>query len=77
VDDAQGQGLWFSGIRQYLVDADIDWSYWAINGTEARGTGRTLGADETYGVLDPTWTSAASAKLLGSLQAIAPATQGP
>ena len=77
VDDTSGQGFWFAGIRQYLTEADIDWSYWAINGTQARGTGRTLGGEESYGVLDATWTKAASPKLLSALAAIAPSTQGP
>jgi endoglucanase len=77
VADTQGAGLWFDALRQYLVNADIDWSYWAIDGTQARGTGRTLGAEETYGVLDVTWTASASAKLSGTLQSLVAATQGP
>jgi endoglucanase len=77
VSGSTGQGLWFSGIREYLTEADIDWSYWAFNGTEASGTGRTLGAEETYGVLDRTWTQPASATLAGALSAIQAPTQGP
>jgi endoglucanase len=77
VTDTTGQGLWFSALRQYLANADIDWAYWAVNGTEARGTGRTLGAEETYGVLDLKWDASASKTLTASLQALQPATQGP
>jgi endoglucanase len=77
VDDTSGQGFWFNAFTQYLAGADIDWSYWALNGTEARGTGRTLGAEETYGVLNLTWSAPASATLESALVAIAPATQGP
>ena len=77
VTDATGQGFWFSGIRTYLGEADIDWAYWSINGTQARGTGRTFGAEETYGILDVAWQSPASEPLLSSLQALQPATQGP
>jgi endoglucanase len=71
------QGSWFAALEAYLTNADIDWSFWAINGTESSGTGRTLGAPESYGVLDPEWDAGASAALTSALQAIQPATQGP
>jgi endoglucanase len=77
VSGASDQGGWFAGFAAYLNDADIDWAYWAINGTEASGTGRTLGAPETYGVLDVTWTTSASPALTSALQSLQPATQGP
>jgi endoglucanase len=77
VADTSGQGLWFGALTQYLANADIDWSYWAVNGTEARGAGRTLGAEETYGVLNLAWSAPASAPLATALAAIAPSTQGP
>jgi endoglucanase len=77
VSDTVGQGLWFSALGQYLTGADIDWSYWALNGTEARGTGRTYGAEETYGVLDTAWIAPALPNLTAALQALQPATQGP
>ncbi|AKT42363.1 uncharacterized protein CMC5_065890 [Chondromyces crocatus] len=77
VTDTTGQGFWFSSIRQYLIEADIDWAYWALNGTQARGTGRTFGAEETYGVLDTSWSAPASAALHGALEAIIPVTQEP
>ncbi|MGO8993498.1 MAG: glycoside hydrolase family 5 protein [Polyangiaceae bacterium] len=77
VSGTSDQGGWFSGFEAYLANADIDWSYWAFNGTEASGTGRTLGAPETYGVLDPTWDASASAALTSALQSLQPATQGP
>jgi endoglucanase len=77
VSDSTGQGLWFSAVGQYLAGADIDWSYWALNGTEARGTGRTYGAEETYGVLDVAWSAPALSNLTAALQALQPATQGP
>lgn len=77
VDATSGQGFWFHGIRQYLADADIDWCYWALNGTEATGYSRTLGAEETYGVLNKTWDAPALTELLTALQAIQAKTQGP
>jgi endoglucanase len=59
-----------------LANADVDWSYWALNGTEATGYS-TLGAEEGYGVLDTTWSGSALPDLTKALQASQPATQGP
>jgi endoglucanase len=77
VSAATGSGFWFVGFRQYLTEADIDWAYWALNGTQAKGTGRTFGAEDTYGVLDTSWSGPAMAELLDALKALEPATQGP
>jgi endoglucanase len=78
-------GLWFSYIRQFLAANDIDWSWWAVNGTETTGSGRTFGSEETYGVLNPYWNAPAvpnqlplsSLNVLGALQTIASPSQGP
>jgi endoglucanase len=77
VDATSGDGLWFKSFRQYLADADVDWAYWALNGTQATGRSRTLGAEETYGVLNPSWTAPALPSLTNALAAMQPATQGP
>ncbi len=74
---AEVGGVWFQSIRRYLDEADIDWAYWAINGTQATGTTRSLGAEETYGVLDVTWSKPASAELSAALKGIAPIKQRP
>lgn len=78
-------GLWFASIRQYLSDKDIDWSWWAINGTETTGSGRTFGSEETYGILNPYWNEPAipnqlpvpAVNTLGALQTIAQPNEGP
>ena len=70
-------------ILRYLKEADVDWSDWALNGTQARGTGlkelklfflnllgRRFGAEEEFGVLNTSWTGIASQKLLKDLQSI-------
>jgi endoglucanase len=78
--DTTKAGFWFVGLRRYLADADIDWSYWPYNGTGANGgagSGRTVDTVETYGVVDTKWTGPSLASLLWGLQAIEPATQGP
>lgn len=70
-------GFWFSNFQQYLQQRDADWSYWALNGTEARGDTRTLGAEETYGILNMSWTGSASPDLLNALQAVSAPTATP
>jgi endoglucanase len=71
--DSADLGLWFSAITRYMRYHNLNWSYWAINGTESDGLpgqGRTYGATETYGVLNPAWTGAALPALLAALQGI-------
>jgi endoglucanase len=68
-------GLWFSFLTRFLRYHGVSWSYWALNGTESDGLpgqGRSYGATETYGVLSPGWSAAASPALLASLQSIQP-----
>jgi endoglucanase len=70
------RGVWplVPSIRKYLDDADIDWGYWSVNGTESTGTTRTLGTEDTFGFLDVTWTKPASRDLTA---AITPVKQHP
>ncbi|HEV2323309.1 MAG TPA: cellulase family glycosylhydrolase [Terracidiphilus sp.] len=78
-------GFWLGNFLQYLAQNDVDWSFWAVNGTEASGSGRVYGSEETYGILDPYWNAPALAdqipsptvNLLGMLQADIGPTQGP
>ena len=75
---AKGVGsTWFKGFLRYLDDADIDWSYWALNGTQSTGATRTLGAEESYGILDTTWTKPASADLNAALTTEVSVCQSP
>jgi endoglucanase len=77
VDGSADQARWFNNLRRYLAEADFDWSYWALNGTQTTGTTRTLGAEEAYSVLDTSWAAPTGGGLVGALQSIEPATQGP
>jgi endoglucanase len=78
-------GFWFAALRQYLAANDIDWDWWALNGTETTGSGRTFGSEETYGLLNPYWNSPATTNdlpasplnVLGALDTIAQPSQGP
>jgi endoglucanase len=77
VSDSSGGGLWFQSFLRVLDDADVDWGYWPLNGTEASGTGRTLGAADSYGVLDAQWAGASRAALIQALRSRQPITQRP
>ena len=84
-DTAAGSsGLWFQSIRQYLSANDISWSWWAVNGTETTGSGRTFGSEETFGLLNPYWNAPAlpnelspALNVAGALETIAQPNQGP
>jgi endoglucanase len=69
-------GYWFGFATAYLGTYDLDWSYWAINGTQSTGAGRTWGARESYGVLNPSWNGVALPALSQALSGIA-AASGP
>ena len=64
------EGAWFSAFLQYLAAGDIDWAYFAVNGTMARGEGREFGATDWFGILDSTWSQPALPEMLEALQAI-------
>jgi endoglucanase len=69
-------GKWFAIFIRYLRYHNMNWSYWAANGTKsdgAAGQGISYGETETYGVLNARWDAAANASLLASLQAVQPA----
>jgi len=68
---------WWTWIRQYLADDDLDWAVWTLNGTEGDGFSRTYRATETYGVLMPDWSTPAPQPFIAALQALQPATQKP
>ncbi len=63
-------GYWFGLITSYLEAHNVDWSYWAINGTQATGSGRTWGAAEGYGVLNTSWNASALPALTSALQTL-------
>ena len=74
---ATAEGVWFEGFRRYLVEADIDWIYWPLNGTQARAPGRDGGAADAYGVLGATWSTPSLPQLADVLHQLQPATQWP
>jgi hypothetical protein len=85
-DDGCAGDPWWSAFLGYLQAGDVDWTYWSINGTSARGsaepvtcgaTPRSPGCAEGYGVSDPTWSKDASPTLSAALRSAARASQGP
>jgi endoglucanase len=75
-DSTADLGKWFAIFTRYLRYHNLNWSYWAVNGTKsdgAPGQNLTYGETETYGVLNAKWDAPARASLLASLQAIQPA----
>jgi endoglucanase len=69
-------GKWFAIFTRYLRYHNLNWSYWAVNGTKsdgAAGQGISYGETETYGILNTKWDAPSRASLLASLQAIQPA----
>jgi endoglucanase len=66
-------GLWFSVFTRYLLYHNLNWSYWALNGTKsdgAAGQGISYGEPESYGVLDTQWNVPSLGSLLGALHQI-------
>jgi len=61
-------GYWFHMMSKYVVENGIDWTYWAVNGTQSTGNTRTYGAAETYGILNTTWNGPANALLMARLK---------
>ena len=73
IHHAQTTNPWWTCLLEYVADKDLDWSYWALNGTQGPGYNRTDGGEEGYGILDVTWSAPANLEHLEQLQAIVPA----
>lgn len=62
-------GHWWGYVSQFIAANNIDWSYWAFNGTTMSGNGFTGPTQvETYGILNSSWTAISSSQLSASLQ---------
>lgn len=66
-DNASDLGYWFSFFTTFVRQYNLDWSYWAINGTQSTGSGRTYGAPEGYGILNASWSGTALPSLAAKL----------
>jgi aryl-phospho-beta-D-glucosidase BglC (GH1 family) len=74
-NNANPQGAWFSHLVSYLADLQTrygsgHWCYWCLNGTQSAAEGRDPSRPDWYGVLNPTWSGAASQPLMAKLRSI-------
>ncbi len=70
VNDVNPQGNWFSYLVRYIKDHNINWCYWALNGTQSEAPGRDPSQPDWYGVLDPAWEGYASEPMMSKLRMI-------
>ncbi len=88
VDPTSGAGNaeagWWANIFAWLIGADIDWCWWALNPTH--GTATTPGINqlhynwgdrEPYGLLAADWSGAADPGVMNALQLILQPRTGP
>eukprot|EP01121_Diplochlamys_sp_Union-15-3_P022633 TRINITY_DN9707_c0_g1_i2.p1 TRINITY_DN9707_c0_g1~~TRINITY_DN9707_c0_g1_i2.p1 ORF type:complete len:379 (-),score=48.71 TRINITY_DN9707_c0_g1_i2:38-1174(-) len=70
VQGNSAQGIWFQYLIQYIKSNDLSWSYWALDGTESSGTGRTYNAEESYGILNMQWSGVKLNEMMEALKTI-------
>jgi endoglucanase len=77
-------GVWWNNLEAWLTEHDVDWCWWALNGTQPRGTvpvaGRhrsDWGDPEGFGLLAPDWRGLANPQVLDLLKAMIPPRSGP
>jgi endoglucanase len=77
-------GVWWSNIRAWLTDADIDWCWWALNPTHGKGTTPATGQlqykwgdREPYGLLTSDWRAAGNPAVMKMLRELARPRTGP
>jgi hypothetical protein len=54
--------------NRYLKERDLDWAYWPLDGQ--KGPSREWKEEETYGILNTTWSGFAYQPLLDVLKTI-------
>ena len=78
------QAMWWNNFEAWLTEHDVDWCWWALNGTQPRGTvpvaGRHRshwGDPEGFGLLAPDWRGIANPGVLDILRSMIPPRTGP
>ena len=66
---------YFPCAAAVAAEHDLDWAYWALQGSYALRQGVT-GMDEVYGVLDWSWSKARNETVLPRIQALQRPIQG-
>jgi endoglucanase len=77
-------GVWWNNFEAWLTENDVDWCWWALNGTQPRGTVPVVGRHrsrwgdgEGFGLLAPDWRGVANPQVLDILRAMIPPRSGP
>ena len=68
--DCGANSDWFGLYIRYMKEADVGWSYWALNGTQSSGASRKYDATEDYGLLSPDYQHVAAPRLVELLRTI-------
>ncbi|KAJ9451450.1 Endoglucanase [Diplonema papillatum] len=64
------QSEFWTTLQKYLRDGGMPFSWWAIDGTMSRAPGREYGGEETFGLLNTTWSGPANTLLISQLQSL-------
>lgn len=67
---------WIVNLASYVTTNRFSWGYWPLNGTQSRGITRVDGDEESFGVLDATWSCSAQPALTALLRGLPGATPG-
>ena len=77
-------GMWWNNFEAWLTENDVDWCWWALNGTQPRGTVPVVGRHrsrwgdgEGFGLLAPDWRGVANPQVLDILRVMIPPRTGP
>ena len=77
-------GVWWNNFEAWVTENDVDWCWWALNGTQPRGTVPVVGRHrsdwgdpEGFGLLAPDWRGVANPGVLDILKQMIPPRTGP
>ena len=77
-------GVWWNNFEAWVTENDVDWCWWALNGTQPRGTVPVVGRHrsdwgdpEGFGLLAPDWRGVANPGALDLLKQMIPPRTGP
>jgi len=81
---SSGSPSWWANIQAWLTAEDVDWCWWALNPTHAKGSNPgtntvkyNWGQPEPYGLLSADWTNPTSWAVINMLQAMTTPGTGP
>ena len=77
-------GVWWNNFEAWVTENDVGWCWWALNGTQPRGTVPVVGRHrsdwgdpEGFGLLAPDWRGVANPGVLDILKQMIPSRTGP